>query len=118
MARALANWASVRLKKAACPLFSVLLGIDLTQIGEQNEEENIWEQHMKEQRHRKDRRHSEQQEALERERRGLEKLDQEWVMMICATGLSVLVSPWYTFSKYLALGEVSPYVSGSHRSDR
>nr|XP_008509606.1 PREDICTED: LOW QUALITY PROTEIN: oral-facial-digital syndrome 1 protein homolog [Equus przewalskii] len=55
--------------------------IDLTQIGEQNEEENIWEQHMKEQRHRKDRRHSEQQEALERERRGLEKLDQEWRMI-------------------------------------
>uniref|UniRef100_A0A9L0JWL5 OFD1 centriole and centriolar satellite protein n=1 Tax=Equus asinus TaxID=9793 RepID=A0A9L0JWL5_EQUAS len=55
--------------------------IDLTQIGEQNEEENIWEQHMKEQRHRKDRRHGERQEALERERRGLEKLDQEWRMI-------------------------------------
>ncbi|XP_046505109.1 oral-facial-digital syndrome 1 protein-like [Equus quagga] len=81
LARALANWASVHLKKAACPLFSVLLGIDLTQIGEQNEEENIWEQHMKEQRHRKDRRHGERQEALERERRGLEKLDQEWRMI-------------------------------------
>ncbi|XP_014646598.1 PREDICTED: oral-facial-digital syndrome 1 protein isoform X4 [Ceratotherium simum simum] len=51
--------------------------IDLKQIGEQNEEENIWEQRLKERRRREERRHSERQEALERERRELEKLDQE-----------------------------------------
>ncbi|XP_001917216.3 centriole and centriolar satellite protein OFD1 isoform X7 [Equus caballus] len=55
--------------------------IDLTQIGEQNEEENIWEQHVKEQSQREDRRHGARQEALERERRELEKLDQEWRMI-------------------------------------
>ncbi|XP_062939613.1 centriole and centriolar satellite protein OFD1 isoform X3 [Cynocephalus volans] len=51
--------------------------IDQKQIGEQREEEKIWEQQMKEQRQREERRQSDRLEALERERRELEKLDQE-----------------------------------------
>ncbi|XP_008570172.1 PREDICTED: oral-facial-digital syndrome 1 protein isoform X3 [Galeopterus variegatus] len=47
------------------------------QIGEQREEEKIWEQQMKEQRQREERRQSDRLEALEREQRELEKLDQE-----------------------------------------
>ncbi|XP_036876495.2 centriole and centriolar satellite protein OFD1 isoform X1 [Manis javanica] len=46
-------------------------------VGEQKEKEKIRDQHMKEQRQREERRQSERQEALERQRRELEKLDQE-----------------------------------------
>uniref|UniRef100_A0ABI7W1J6 OFD1 centriole and centriolar satellite protein n=1 Tax=Felis catus TaxID=9685 RepID=A0ABI7W1J6_FELCA len=46
-------------------------------MGEQKEEEKVWEQHMTEQKQRQEIRKSELQEALERERRELEKLDQE-----------------------------------------
>ncbi|XP_044767763.1 oral-facial-digital syndrome 1 protein-like [Neomonachus schauinslandi] len=52
-------------------------GIDQKQMGEQKEEEKIWEEHMKDRRQREERRQNERQEALERERRELEKLDQE-----------------------------------------
>ncbi|XP_034505456.1 oral-facial-digital syndrome 1 protein isoform X2 [Ailuropoda melanoleuca] len=52
-------------------------GVDQKQMGEQKEEEKIWEEHLKERRQREERRQNEQQEALERERRELEKLDQE-----------------------------------------
>ncbi|EFB16537.1 hypothetical protein PANDA_017276, partial [Ailuropoda melanoleuca] len=51
--------------------------VDQKQMGEQKEEEKIWEEHLKERRQREERRQNEQQEALERERRELEKLDQE-----------------------------------------
>uniref|UniRef100_A0A452S951 OFD1 centriole and centriolar satellite protein n=1 Tax=Ursus americanus TaxID=9643 RepID=A0A452S951_URSAM len=51
--------------------------IDQKQMGEQKEEGEIWEEHMKERRQREERRQNERQEALERERRELEKLDQE-----------------------------------------
>ena len=57
-------------------------------MGEQKEEEKIWEQHMTEQKQREDIRKSELQEALERERRELDKLDQERVT-ISATQFSV-----------------------------
>ncbi|XP_040490265.1 oral-facial-digital syndrome 1 protein isoform X4 [Ursus maritimus] len=51
--------------------------VDQKQMGEQKEEGEIWEEHMKERRQREERRQNERQEALERERRELEKLDQE-----------------------------------------
>uniref|UniRef100_A0ABI7VYH2 OFD1 centriole and centriolar satellite protein n=1 Tax=Felis catus TaxID=9685 RepID=A0ABI7VYH2_FELCA len=51
----------------------------LKPMGEQKEEEKVWEQHMTEQKQRQEIRKSELQEALERERRELEKLDQERV---------------------------------------
>uniref|UniRef100_A0A452TGE7 OFD1 centriole and centriolar satellite protein n=1 Tax=Ursus maritimus TaxID=29073 RepID=A0A452TGE7_URSMA len=54
--------------------------VDQKQMGEQKEEGEIWEEHMKERRQREERRQNERQEALERERRELEKLDQERVM--------------------------------------
>lgn len=44
---------------------------------EEQKEDNLWEQEMMERRQREEKRHSERQEALERERRELEKLDQE-----------------------------------------
>ncbi|XP_073920277.1 centriole and centriolar satellite protein OFD1 isoform X2 [Castor canadensis] len=50
---------------------------DEKQIGEQKEDENVWNQHLKERRQREERRQSDRQEALEKERRELEKLDQE-----------------------------------------
>ncbi|XP_039089816.1 oral-facial-digital syndrome 1 protein isoform X2 [Hyaena hyaena] len=53
------------------------LGVDQKQMGEQTEEEKMWEQHMTEQKQREEIRQNELQEALERERRELEKLDQE-----------------------------------------
>ncbi|VFV30543.1 oral-facial-digital syndrome 1 [Lynx pardinus] len=52
-------------------------GLDQKPMGEQKEEEKIWEQHMTEQKQREEIRKSELREALERERRELEKLDQE-----------------------------------------
>ncbi|XP_077002424.1 centriole and centriolar satellite protein OFD1 isoform X4 [Tamandua tetradactyla] len=55
--------------------------IDQMPTGEQREEEKLWEQHLKEQRQKEERWQCEQeaalQNALERERRELEKLDQE-----------------------------------------
>ncbi|XP_022374035.1 oral-facial-digital syndrome 1 protein isoform X2 [Enhydra lutris kenyoni] len=51
--------------------------MDQKQMGEQKEEENMWEEHMRACRQREERRQSERQEALERERRELETLDQE-----------------------------------------
>uniref|UniRef100_A0ABI7W1R8 OFD1 centriole and centriolar satellite protein n=1 Tax=Felis catus TaxID=9685 RepID=A0ABI7W1R8_FELCA len=53
--------------------------VDKKPMGEQKEEEKVWEQHMTEQKQRQEIRKSELQEALERERRELEKLDQERV---------------------------------------
>lgn len=47
-----------------------------SQTGEQDEQE-LWELHMKERRQREEQRHNERQEALERERRELGKLEQE-----------------------------------------
>ncbi|XP_021043452.1 oral-facial-digital syndrome 1 protein [Mus pahari] len=47
-----------------------------SQTGEQDEQQ-LWELHMKERRKREEQRQSERQEALERERRELEKLEQE-----------------------------------------
>ncbi|XP_053436567.1 centriole and centriolar satellite protein OFD1 isoform X5 [Nycticebus coucang] len=44
---------------------------------DENEKDRIWEQQMKERRQREERRHSDRHEVLERERRELEKLDQE-----------------------------------------
>uniref|UniRef100_A0ABI7VZL6 OFD1 centriole and centriolar satellite protein n=1 Tax=Felis catus TaxID=9685 RepID=A0ABI7VZL6_FELCA len=63
--------------ETTCFLFSVPLGVDKKPMGEQKEEEKVWEQHMTEQKQRQEIRKSELQEALERERRELEKLDQE-----------------------------------------
>lgn len=57
---------------------------------------------MKEQRQREERRQSERQEALERQRRELEKLDQETVSH--TSEFSVPVSPGRTVSQHLALG--------------
>ncbi|XP_025790433.1 oral-facial-digital syndrome 1 protein [Puma concolor] len=62
---------------SAGPLACCHPGLDQKPMGEQKEEEKIWEQHMTEQKERKEIRKSELQEALERERRELEKLDQE-----------------------------------------
>uniref|UniRef100_A0A8C9DCA1 OFD1 centriole and centriolar satellite protein n=1 Tax=Panthera leo TaxID=9689 RepID=A0A8C9DCA1_PANLE len=62
---------------SAGPLACCHPGVDQKPMGEQKEEEKIWEQHMTEQKQREDIRKSELQEALERERRELEKLDQE-----------------------------------------
>uniref|UniRef100_A0A8I3QHQ2 OFD1 centriole and centriolar satellite protein n=1 Tax=Canis lupus familiaris TaxID=9615 RepID=A0A8I3QHQ2_CANLF len=50
---------------------------DQKQMGEPKEEEKIWEGHMRERKEREERRQNEWQEALERERKELEKLDQE-----------------------------------------
>uniref|UniRef100_A0A8D2DMY1 OFD1 centriole and centriolar satellite protein n=1 Tax=Sciurus vulgaris TaxID=55149 RepID=A0A8D2DMY1_SCIVU len=54
---------------------------DQKELGEQKEEEKLWEQQVKERRQREERRQSDLQEALERERRELEKLDQERKMI-------------------------------------
>ncbi|XP_040325031.1 centriole and centriolar satellite protein OFD1 isoform X3 [Herpailurus yagouaroundi] len=62
---------------SAGPLACCHPGLDQKPMGEQKEEEKIWEKHMTEQKERKEIRKSELQEALERERRELEKLDQE-----------------------------------------
>ncbi|XP_064429809.1 centriole and centriolar satellite protein OFD1 isoform X1 [Mirounga angustirostris] len=62
---------------AARPMSSHYPSVDQKQMGEQKEEEKIWEEHMKDRRQREERRQNERQEALERERRELEKLDQE-----------------------------------------
>ncbi|XP_030874620.1 oral-facial-digital syndrome 1 protein isoform X4 [Leptonychotes weddellii] len=62
---------------AARPMSCHYPSIDQKQMGEQKEEEKIWEEHMKDRRQREERRQNERQEALERERRELEKLDQE-----------------------------------------
>ncbi|XP_043426588.1 LOW QUALITY PROTEIN: oral-facial-digital syndrome 1 protein [Prionailurus bengalensis] len=62
---------------SAGPLACCHPGVDKKPMGEQKEEEKIWEQHMTEQKQREEIRKSELQEALERERRELEKLDQE-----------------------------------------
>ncbi|XP_030161019.1 oral-facial-digital syndrome 1 protein isoform X3 [Lynx canadensis] len=62
---------------SAGPLACCHPGLDQKPMGEQKEEEKIWEQHMTEQKQREEIRKSELQEALERERRELEKLDQE-----------------------------------------
>ncbi|XP_012892884.1 PREDICTED: oral-facial-digital syndrome 1 protein-like, partial [Dipodomys ordii] len=51
--------------------------VDQKEYGKQSEEENTWDQHVKELKQRDERRMSDRQEALERERRELEKLDQE-----------------------------------------
>ncbi|CAO2624028.1 Centriole and centriolar satellite protein OFD1 [Lemmus lemmus] len=51
-----------------------------SQTREQEEEQQLWELHMKERRQREEQRQYERQEALERERRELEKLEQERVM--------------------------------------
>ncbi|XP_037668644.1 oral-facial-digital syndrome 1 protein-like [Choloepus didactylus] len=51
--------------------------IDQKPVGEQREEEKLWEQHLKERKQNEERQQCERQEALERERRELEKLDQE-----------------------------------------
>ncbi|CAO2624027.1 Centriole and centriolar satellite protein OFD1 [Lemmus lemmus] len=48
-----------------------------SQTREQEEEQQLWELHMKERRQREEQRQYERQEALERERRELEKLEQE-----------------------------------------
>ncbi|KAM9180193.1 centriole and centriolar satellite protein OFD1 isoform 2-T2 [Dugong dugon] len=61
----------------ARPVSLQYTNIDQRQIGEPEEEENIWEQRTKERRQTEERRQSERQEALEKERRELEKLDQE-----------------------------------------
>ncbi|KAM6143731.1 centriole and centriolar satellite protein OFD1 [Erethizon dorsatum] len=50
---------------------------DQKQSGEHKEEENMWEQHVKEQKQKEEQRQSDLREVLERERRELEKLDQE-----------------------------------------
>uniref|UniRef100_A0A8C0JNV5 OFD1 centriole and centriolar satellite protein n=1 Tax=Canis lupus dingo TaxID=286419 RepID=A0A8C0JNV5_CANLU len=62
--------------KTTCSL-SFPLGKDQKQMGEPKEEEKIWEGHMRERKEREERRQNEWQEALERERKELEKLDQE-----------------------------------------
>ncbi|KAF3815733.1 hypothetical protein GH733_016261 [Mirounga leonina] len=62
---------------AARPMSCHYPSVDQKQMGEQKEEEKIWEEHMKDRRQREERRQNERQEALERERRELEKLDQE-----------------------------------------
>ncbi|GAB5584424.1 oral-facial-digital syndrome 1 protein isoform X4 [Prionailurus iriomotensis] len=62
---------------SAGPLACCHPGVDKKPMGEQKEEEKIWEQHTTEQKQREEIRKSELQEALERERRELEKLDQE-----------------------------------------
>ncbi|XP_045393511.1 oral-facial-digital syndrome 1 protein isoform X2 [Lemur catta] len=51
--------------------------VDQKQIEEQKEEDKIWEQQVKERRQREERRQIDRQEVLERERRELDKLDQE-----------------------------------------
>jgi hypothetical protein len=85
----IATWRrlSAFIKKIWCKrlltLFAILLDADEKQIGEQKEDENVWNQHLKERRQREERRQSDRQEALEKERRELEKLDQERV--ICVT---------------------------------
>lgn len=61
-------------------LFSVLLGADQSQTKEEKEEQQLWEIHVKERRQREEQRQNERQEALDRERRELEKLEQERVM--------------------------------------
>ncbi|XP_025713209.2 centriole and centriolar satellite protein OFD1 isoform X3 [Callorhinus ursinus] len=66
---------------AARPMSYHYPSVDQKQMGEQKEEEEIWEEHMKERRQREERRQNERQEALERERRELEKLDQEQRMI-------------------------------------
>lgn len=88
----------------AATLFSVLLDVDESQTGEQMEEQQQWELHMKERRKREEQRQNERQEALERERRELEKLEQERVMChlnLCTSCFSD------TFSKDLELRDVS-----------
>uniref|UniRef100_A0A8C0JR24 OFD1 centriole and centriolar satellite protein n=1 Tax=Canis lupus dingo TaxID=286419 RepID=A0A8C0JR24_CANLU len=80
---------------------------DQKQMGEPKEEEKIWEGHMRERKEREERRQNEWQEALERERKELEKLDQERVMLNTCK-LSTLLLPWFTFSKYLPLRDMSP----------
>ncbi|XP_047572930.1 oral-facial-digital syndrome 1 protein-like isoform X5 [Lutra lutra] len=62
---------------AARPESCHYLSMDQKQMGEQKEEENMWEEHMRARRQREERRQTERQEALERERRELETLDQE-----------------------------------------
>ncbi|KAM7339171.1 hypothetical protein ACRRTK_002655 [Alexandromys fortis] len=52
-------------------------GAGQSQTREQEGEQQLWEQHMKERRQREEQRQYERQEALERERRELEKLEQE-----------------------------------------
>ena len=92
--------------KTTCSL-SFPLGKDQKQMGEPKEEEKIWEGHMRERKEREERRQNEWQEALERERKELEKLDQERVMLNTCK-LSTLLLPWFTFSKYLPLRDMSP----------
>nr|XP_021545855.1 oral-facial-digital syndrome 1 protein-like [Neomonachus schauinslandi] len=92
---------------AARPMSCHYPSIDQKQMGEQKEEEKIWEEHMKDRRQREERRQNERQEALERERRELEKLDQERVML-STRKFPMLLFPWYTSCKYLVLRDMSP----------
>lgn len=80
--------------EATCSLFSVPLGADEKEVGEESEEERIWNL-LKEEKQREEKRQSEQK-ALEKERRELEKLDQERV--ITRAQFSMIVSAWYTVS--------------------
>lgn len=80
--------------EATCSLFSVPLGADEKEVGEESEEERIWNL-LKEENQREEKRQSEQT-TLEKEQRELEKLDQERV--ITRAQFSMLVSAWYTFS--------------------
>ncbi|KAM5221085.1 centriole and centriolar satellite protein OFD1 [Ctenodactylus gundi] len=61
----------------AIPVQYHCLSADQEEIGEVKEEENVWEEHIKECRQREEWKHSDQQESLERERRGLDKLAEE-----------------------------------------
>lgn len=79
--------------EATCSLFSAPLDADEKEVREESEEERIWNL-LKEQNQREEKRQSEQK-ALEKERRELEKLDQERVIVIAQ--FSMLVSAWYTF---------------------
>lgn len=65
--------------EASHPVFSIPLCAGEKQSGEHQEEENTWAQRVKEQKQKEERRRNELIEALERERRELEKLDQERV---------------------------------------
>ena len=92
--------------EATCSLFSAPSGVDEEQIGEDSEEEKIW-QLVKEQEQREERSQS-LQEALQRERRELEKLNQQRVIILSIAEFSMLVSAWHTFNKHLAFREVTP----------
>lgn len=90
------------LLEAVDSLFSVSLGVDQKPLGEQEEEETTREQQAKERSQGEEQRQSGWQEALERERQEVEKLDQERVRML--SEFSVLAASWPPAASALLLG--------------